>query len=180
MFRIPPLPPLEGMHPLVVHVPIGLLFTAPVFVVLAMVWGAKRREMLLAGLIVVAIGTVGAVAAAWTGEAGEFAAKGIAGADKVLHRHEDLAELARNLFIGVTVLMAVVTGIVWRFHERIRFGAALLGGALLLAVYAAPALILANAAHEGGRLVHEFGVRAPMAIGAVPPAGAADGERRGD
>jgi len=167
----PPIPAWDAAHPIVVHFPIGLLLVAPVLVVLALLVKRHERGLWIGALAIMLLGVASAFVAVSTGEAGEDAAKGIAGADVVLDRHEDLAELARNLFAGLGAALAVivVTRLVCKSPARRAF---VVTGLVYLALHAAASLVLANAAHEGGRLVHEFGVRAPLA--ATTAAGATE------
>jgi uncharacterized membrane protein len=171
----PPLPPYEGMHPLVVHYPIALLMITPIFVILAAAWKKHTRPLLVAALLISVLGVAAAFLATSTGEAGEKFAKGIPGADKTLHEHEELAEFARNLFIVVTVVLAGFTAGAWKLGDRLstplRWGAVL----IFLVIHGFSASVLASAAHEGGKLVHLHGVRAPLApevyldTGVAPP-----------
>ncbi len=169
----PPLPPYNGLHPLVVHFPIALLLVVPLFIAIAAVWKAQSRAMLLSAMILCVLGTASAFLATSTGGAAEDLAEKVQGAKATLHEHEERAELARNLFIAVTVMLALVT--VAYFHFYAKVGAALrIGSAIvILAICAAPALVLANAAHLGGELVHVYGVKAPL--GADPFAGVGPG-----
>lgn len=160
---LPPIPPYEGLHPIVVHFPIALLSIAPVFVLLAAVWKSQTRSMLAASLVLCVLGTAFAFLALSTGEATEQFAEAISAAKATLHEHEELAEMARNLFIGITILLGVATLIVWRVHDRLKPAGRWIGTAVLLAAFAFPLITLANAAHEGGKLVHLYGVRAPLA-----------------
>jgi uncharacterized membrane protein len=158
----PPVPPYEGLHPIVVHFPIALLLLVPVFLLLAAIWKSQSRGMLLAALIVCSLGTASAFFAVATGEATESFAQAVPHAHQTLERHEELAELARNLYIGVTLVLAVVVIVLWRRVERI--GAIARWGVVcgMLLVMAAPMLVLMNAAHAGGVLVHVHGVKAPL------------------
>lgn len=165
MTFFPPLPPQEGLHPLVVHFPIGLLLTAPLFIIAAALWKSKSREIFLAATALVVLGTLGTMAATMSGEWGEGAAKGIPGAEAILDRHESLGESARNAFIATSVVMLVLSGVVWARHEKLKGPARVLGAVVILGLYLIPCSILAKAAHEGGRLVHEAGVRAPLTKG---------------
>ncbi len=178
MNPLPPLPPSDGLHPLIVHFPLGLLLTAPVFLLMALIWGARRKELMLVSLVMVALGTLGTVAAVWSGENGEHAAKGVQGAGSVLHDHEELGELARNLFLGMTALLGAAT--VLLYVKAVKLSSRVTGviTATLLLLYAAPALVLANAGHQGGRLVHELGVKAWAAQ--AQPSGAAQLPERKD
>jgi uncharacterized membrane protein len=176
----PPVPPYEGLHPIVVHFPIALLFIVPVFLLLAAIWKSQSRGMLLAALIVCSLGTLSAFFAVATGEATESYAHAVPHAAQTLDRHEDLAELARNLYVGVTILLAVVVIVLWRHVERI--GAIARWGVVLglLLVMAAPMLVLMNAAHAGGVLVHVHGVKAPLQSYADTPPNTEPGEHNAD
>lgn len=181
----PPLPPYEGLHPLVVHYPIALLMVTPVFVILAAAWKKHTTPLLVAALLLGVLGLAGAFLAIATGEAAETFAKGIPGADKTLHQHEELAEFARNLFIVVTLVLAALTIGAWKLRDRLsaplRWGAVV----VFLVIHGFSASVLASAAHEGGKLVHIHGVRAPMApesyvdTGVAPPV-APQGQGRED
>ncbi len=162
MALMPPIPPQEGLHPLIVHFPIGLLLTVPLFIIAAALWKSKTREVFLGATALVVLGTLGAFAATMTGEWGEGAAKGIPGADAILDRHESLGETARNAFVGASVAMLVLSAVVWRKHDKLKGVVRVLGAVVILALYAVPCVVLAKAAHEGARLVHEAGVRAPL------------------
>jgi uncharacterized membrane protein len=150
----------ETMHPAVVHFPIALLLTAPLFIVLSVIWPSRNREMLTSATLLVLLGTAGAGLAVATGEAAEGAAKGIAAAEETFEFHEHTAERARNLFFGVTGVMVIATLITWSLGTRLKPIGKVALALLLLGVYAYPAITLAQAAQAGGRLVHEFGVRA--------------------
>ena len=162
----------NAIHLLIVHLPIGVLFLAPVFLVLAMLWARHGRLMLLAAAILVALGSGGAVVAVMSGEAGESSAKAVPAAHAVFERHEELAETARNMSLAAAGVLAILTAVAWRRFDkrstalRLGVGLGVLGG------YSLVMLSFASAAHEGGRLVHEFGVRALIQgapAGAIAP-----------
>ena len=108
MFRLPPLPAWEGMHPLLVHMPLGILAIAPLLVILAMLGGRWARGLSLAAMVVILAGTIGLVLAVSSGEATEKFADGVPGAGAILDQHEEGAELVRNVFFGVSVLAMIV------------------------------------------------------------------------
>src|SRR5512140_1217617 len=102
---MPPLPPWDGLHPLVVHFPIALLLVAPVLVAVA---ASVRRQgpWLASALVVMAIGTAGAWLAVETGEAAGQLVERAPEISAVLERHEDMAENARGAFTALTLVLA--------------------------------------------------------------------------
>jgi uncharacterized membrane protein len=164
---VPPTPPPpEALHVLVVHSPIGLLLVAPLFVLLAMLF---RRSAGWAALIILVLGTAGAWAAVQTGvDARDMVEDGPDAMWQVLEKHEELAIAARNVFTVVTVVYAFILG--WSFlSEKIsRLTVWIPLNLVFLAALLAANLLLANAAHQGGHLVHLYGVHA--ALGIEPPA----------
>ena len=163
---LPPIPPPEGAHPIVVHFPIALLLFAPALVVHALLVPKLRRGVALAALAVMAAGATGAVAATVTGEeAADHAGKTAAGeaARDLIHEHEEAGERARNAALVLVGLYGVLQLIpVLRKREFDRKTDLVLHGAFLL-LYGAGGLMLCHAAHLGGTLVHERGVHAPVA-----------------
>lgn len=179
MFRLPPLPAWEGMHPLLVHMPLGILAIAPLLVVLAMLGGRWARGLSLAAMVVILAGTIGLVLAVSSGEATEKFADGVPGAGAILDQHEEGAELVRNVFFGVSVLAMIVFFVGGRLTgnrpegTRRPRGAWIGANLLLLAATGAGYLMLANVGHLGGQLVHGVGVRAPIV--ALPPPAVSEG-----
>lgn len=169
--QLPSIPSWETAHPAVVHFPVALLMIAGVPLLLAVFWGSKRVALLLFASGLLLAGVIGAFVATSTGEAGEDVALNMTdAAHRVLHDHEELAELARNLFIGVLVFAAGAAVVAWKTASSTKKVFALASAVVVLLAHGASSLVLANAAHQGGRLVHEFGVRAPLGVGSSGPA----------
>jgi uncharacterized membrane protein len=159
-----PIPYWSELHPLIIHFPIVLLLIAPLFIVAGMVMKpGKGRPFLIAALALMLLGTASAFLAVSTGEAAGEVAEGSAAVSAVLEHHEDLAHTTQIVFTVLTFIFAT-TLFLPRLLKREMSSAALrvLLAAFLL-FYAAGAVILVNTAHNGGRLVHEFGVHAGIA-----------------
>ncbi len=161
----PPLPPWEGMHPLIVHFPLALLLVAPLFVLLGLL-PRVGDWFKWAGLLLLVLGTAGAYVAA---EAGEAAAELVVRTPeiaKVLSRHQELAETVEVVFTIVTVVYAVVLVVpavlkkTKRLKKDLPRAVPVVGQLVVLVALLLCSLVLANTGELGGRLVHEFGVQA--------------------
>jgi len=168
MIEFPPIPTWDGLHPLIVHFPIAVLLVAPIFVVLGAALPRAGRAFSIAALLLMMIGTASTFVAIETGEAaGEFADR-TPEVMKVLAHHEELAEQTRTVFVALTTIFLVILVLPRILSRELGRGTSLaLNGAFLL-FYMAGAILLANTAHNGGRLVHELGVRAFVAAPADP------------
>lgn len=161
MFHLPPIPAWDSLHPLVIHFPIALLLLSPVFVLIgALLSPAKGLPYRYAGLFILVLGTISLFVAAETGEAaGELAERG-GGVDTVLKAHESMASETRWIFLGLAVIFLAMTFLPRILHHtETRLSTTFMPLAYLV-LYSVGILALANTAHAGGRLVHEFGVHA--------------------
>jgi uncharacterized membrane protein len=161
---LPPIPAWEGLHPLVVHFPVALLLVAPLLVLSGSLAKSSSRGLLLSAFVLMLLGTAATWVAVGSGHAeGErverTAAPVVLG---VLEQHEDLAETTRNVFTALVVLFGAilfVPGALGRPLGRLPSAAMHLA---FLALYGGGLVFLVNTAHQGGRLVHDMGVRAAM------------------
>lgn len=170
MIETPPVPSWDGLHPLIVHFPVALLLVAPLLILLALVVRAHRRGLLLAALVLMAVGTATTWIAVETGEAAGKLADRTPEVNAVLEHHEELAESTRAIFTVLTLVFAgMVLGPVLLRREPGEVVTVALA-LLFLAVYGAGTLVLSNTAHNGGRLVHELGVRSMMPAAPLPAA----------
>jgi uncharacterized membrane protein len=166
MIQLLTMPPWEGLHPAIVHFPIALLLIVPYFLLWGMAFKRTRRAAWGAGLAVCVLGTMGAIVATITGEASAEALHVPVQLRVFVEGHEDAGELARNLFVILALLYAVVLGFD-RYGERFmktrpseKLTVTLMAIYFLLYVGGCAALV--NAAARGGELVHLHGIRAPM------------------
>lgn len=159
---LPPIPSWDGLHPIIVHFPIALLLVAPVLILLGSFLPNKSRPILISAFVLMLIGTVGAWIAVSTGEsAGEFAEQ-MANVEAVLENHKELAETTATVFTALTAIFGVVVFAPMIFRKELSRKIIIPLNLAFLLFYSAGAILLINTAHEGGRLVHEFGVRAPV------------------
>ena len=169
MIDFPPLPSWDGLHPLIIHFPIALLLVAPLFVALGVLFAKKHgRGLLLAAFVLMILGTASTFVAVSTGEAAGKLAERTPAINAVLEHHEALAERTRLVFSILTVVFAALL-VAPRFTRRPLEGrAAVAAYGVFLLFYLTGAVLLANTAHNGGRLVHEFGVQSLMASEPLP------------
>ncbi|MGV6814585.1 MAG: DUF2231 domain-containing protein [Phycisphaerales bacterium] len=164
MFQIPSLPPFEGFHPFIVHFTVGILLTAWVPMVLGLIDSKRRVSWFRSALMMVVMGTLFAFAAVFTGEATEeVVSHNSELIEHAIHEHEELAELARNIFIGVSIIFIASFVLYFKVPQPKQRKVGMVGGLLVGLSYALGALALANAGHQGGLLVHQHGLQAPVA-----------------
>lgn len=170
MFNVPSLPPWDGLHPVMVHLPLGALAVAPILLIAAMLIPKLSKGLAWSGMIVIAIGTLGTVLAVATGEASSDApAFAIPqAAEAVLENHEEMGEATRTIFLVLAATLLVGLGLWTALGKRVKRWMFCAGMGAYLLAYSAGMLALANTGHEGGRLVHEFGVRANIDAGSGP------------
>lgn len=161
MLQIPPLPSWDSLHPLIIHFPIVLLLLCPLFILIsAALPPPKSRPYMVAALLVLLLGTASLFVSVSTGRAAGVLAERGGTVDAVLETHQELASETRILFSGLSVILLGV----FTFPQILRRQQTRLFSTLLplafLALYSVGIVFLANTAHAGGRLVHEFGVHA--------------------
>ena len=168
MFQFPPIPTWDAWHPMIIHFPIALLLIAPVFILLgALLEPARGRPYLIAAMALLLLGTAGTFVAVETGEAAAQIAERAPGVEQVIETHESLAERTRAVFSVLSVIfLALLAGPQILKRTDSRLTTTILPLAFLI-LYSAGTLLLLNTAHNGGRLVHEYGVNAMVSVPAA-------------
>ncbi len=159
---LPPIPSWDGLHPIIVHFPIALLLIAPILVLLGSFFPNKGRSFLISAFILMLIGTIATWIAVSTGESAGELAERMANVEAVLENHEELAETTRTVFTALTAIFGVIVFAPMLFKKELPNLVVIPLNLAFLLFYGAGAVLLLNTAHEGGRLVHEFGVHAVM------------------
>tara|TARA_R110000737_G_scaffold2923_6_gene8695 strand:+ start:168206 stop:168706 length:501 start_codon:yes stop_codon:yes gene_type:complete len=163
MFSFPPTPPLEGMHPIIVHFPLGLLMVAWIPMLLCLIDKKRRSAWIQTALTMLVLGTAFTFAAVFTGEATEDIVEHSSEAiEHAIHEHEELAESARNFFIAITILFALIPIARAKLTKPKKKPAMIILSILVAISYSLGALTLANTGHQGGLLVHNLGIHAPL------------------
>lgn len=179
---IPPIPAWNQLHPLVIHFPIALLMTAPVFLVLGLIFRRARQAMLWSALILTALGTLSVYVSIETGEAAAQSVSHAGPIHEVLETHEELAEATLTVFLVLTGLQAFLMVVQWAWRklrpenpapapataaagsspapapQKCGKGSAIIW-LIYLVLYVVGVFMLINTAHRGGLLVHQYGVR---------------------
>lgn len=147
-----------SLHPFMVHFPIVLLLIAPLFVLAGCIWFRRWRSLLGLAVAAMLLGSITMLLAVSTGNTAaeplEIGKEVVA----TLNNHVVLAERAqRNFAVLTAALLLYFVLRLFRFKDRGRLiqTATLL---LYLFIYAWNIVILLNAAHYGGKLVHEHGI----------------------
>lgn len=163
MIELPPIPTWDALHPLIVHFPVALLLVAPIFVLVGLAMKPERsRGLLVSALVLMILGTMAAWVAVETGEAAGRMADRTPAVNVILEHHEELAESVRLVFTALTAVFAAVLFVPNLIRRQLGRAASSSLLVVYLGFYAVGVLLLANTAHNGGRLVHEQGVHALM------------------
>jgi len=150
--------PWTQVHAAVVHFPIALLTLAPLLVLLGLCVPGQRRGLHTAALLLLVLGSLGALVAVASGLGASPMAQGTPALRLAVARHESLAETAATLFGALTVTFAVLHLLPWG-NLGSGTGRAVTALCLLWLLLAAGAMAtLTLAAHVGGTMVHVLNI----------------------
>lgn len=174
----PPIPQsLDQLHPIAVHLPIGILLAVPALIIVGMIWKKNAQGFAFASLVLMILGTAGIYVAVESGEAAAQLAIGPPAVSAVIHHHEELAEATSLTFTILTLVYAALIVIPLAFRREMPTGLRIGLQAIFLVLYMGGATLLANTGHWGGVLVHEYGIHAIFPADAVTlPANAEAGD----
>ena len=176
MFTPPPLPVWDALHPIAVHLPIGVLAAVPVLLLLSLCFGRVNKGIAGATLVLLLIGAAGCVLATSTGEAAADVVAPSGDGATVLEQHEELAELTRNFFLVLAGVYLVILLAAAALKDRLKRAGWVAAHVAFMVAYGFALLALINTGHLGGRLVHQYKVRAAITGPAPAPALAAESE----
>jgi uncharacterized membrane protein len=156
------MPNWDALHPLVVHFPIALFFVAPIFVIIGLFIKQHGRGFQLSALVLMIIGTISAYVTTSTGESAAELVERTGALVPVLDAHIEMGETVRNIFLVLTIIYAAILLGPQLLKKQLSHSRFMLVNVVFLLLYAVGMYFLADEAHQGGRLVHEFGVHAMM------------------
>jgi uncharacterized membrane protein len=160
MKPFPSIPAWDGLHPAMVHFPIALLFAAPLLLLVSLFMRRSWRPWAIASLTLMTIGTIGAWFAAGTGHAAAQLIEKTSVLERAIGQHEALGVTTRNWFTLVTVLFGAVLLVEKMLKRPLTTPWRTVAHSFILVACVGCAMMLANAANLGGRLVHQSGLRA--------------------
>jgi uncharacterized membrane protein len=155
-------PAWSHIHPLIVHFPIALLITAPLLVLLGLLWPSQRAGVHCAALVLLVLGTLGALLAWASGEAAAPWAQRTPELRAVLPRHEQSGQVTVLLFAGLTLLFALLW--LWPLvrKQTVCDGRMLLLYLLWLLASLLGVVSLVRTGQLGGHMVHDLGTHPVM------------------
>jgi uncharacterized membrane protein len=162
LYTFPAIPGWDGMHPAIVHFPIALLLVAPLLLLVSLFMRATWRPWAAAALVMMLLGTLATWLATGSGHAAAQLVDKVQGLEQAIGSHERLGVSTRNAFTILTLVLAVLVMIPAMMRKPLAPAWRISVHALFLVGYLGGMLLLTNTANQGGRLVHDRGVRAML------------------
>lgn len=152
------LPEWDKLHPLVVHIPIGSLVIAPIFIIMGLVNIKSNRTFLNSAAVLIIIGTIGTFVAISTGEAAEERAKKVTEAANTLEEHEDSAKTLRYTFVLLSVFYTGIVFLPKLLKNKYSLKIDISLQVIYILIYSYGLLLLWKTAELGGELVHKYDI----------------------
>ena len=168
MLSLFPMPHWYNLHPLVIHFPIVLLMIAPLFIILAFIFRTRYATLMYVSLLLMVMGVISTYVAVGSGEAAAELVDRTPAISAVLGLHEELAETTSGFFSVLALVLAAFLFVPRLVKRSLPRWANIGFFAAFLIAYTVATLFLVDTAHNGGRLVHEFGVHSIMAPEPLP------------
>lgn len=143
------------LHPILVHFPIALFTVAPLFMLLALLNQKDRPAYLHSGFLLLMIGTIFTYLAYAAGEMASEHIQRTPQALQTLNLHDQLAGWTRTVFSGLTLVYAFGLFLSVPLRTLIPPRMKALMFWLFAFAYLGGLVILINAAHQGGLIVHQ-------------------------
>ena len=169
MTSFPSIPGWDGIHPALVHFPIALLLAAPLLLIVSLLAPKSWRPWAGAAWVVMAVGAFAAWLAVGSGHAAGQLVDKTGDLPGAIARHEALGITARNLFSWLVLAFGVILLLPAMIRKPVAPPLRITLHALYLVFYLGGTVVLLNAANQGGRLVHERGVRSVVGERVAPP-----------
>jgi uncharacterized membrane protein len=157
---IPSIPSWNALHPLIVHFPVALLLSVPLFLLLGIIWGKNRSCFFLVSFFLMLLGTISVYVAIETGEAAGKLVERSAEISTVLNHHSQMAHTSQIVFTILTLVYAALLFLPGLVKKELKPLLKQWLMAAFLVIYLVCTLMIANTASLGGRLVHQLGVHA--------------------
>jgi uncharacterized membrane protein len=164
----PPLPTWDAFHVLIIHFPVACFVLTPLVLAWGLLCKPNRTPLLIAAFLLMTVGTIATYIATATGESAEEFIQTTPQIKAIMEEHQELGENLRNLFTGLTILYAAV--LIGPHFLKKPVAPKIITGvyAVLLLGSLGGLLLTATTAHEGGRLVHVYGIHARLEPGSAP------------
>ena len=164
----PSIPDWDGIHPAMVQFAVVLPWAAALLLLVSLFSRQAWRTWAGAALLVMTVGTLAAWLAVASGHAAGQLVDKTSTIQATIARHEVLGIMMRNLVTILTLVLAVIMVVPGIVSKSMPTAVRITVYALFLVVYLGGTFMIATTASQGGRLVHELGVRAM--IGQQTPA----------
>ena len=151
-----------NLHPIVVHFPIVLLCLPPFFLLAGLIFKNNQKPLFFSGLILMLIGTGSIYLATSSGNHAAEPLQVSLETVKTLEAHVRLAEKARLIFCILTGVFFLYMVPLAPIHKNWGKKVNITILVIYTCVYIYAVLMLLNAAHYGGKMVHHHGIKSNL------------------